>query len=247
MGGCLLYKKYIFNVKLFPLFINISRKPCLVVGGGVVGTRKVTTLLSAGADVTVVSRNLTDELEELKRLGKITHRAGDFSPEYVEGMLLCISAVDDPAVNHLVARCSREAGVPVNVVDQPELCDFYFPSIVSRGDLTIALSSGGVSPALIKRLRQEMEKHYGPEYAGVLKIMGFLREKLKGAGITGDRLARLLGDIAALPLAQAIREGKLRELSIQIDGVLASGKDKPAVDMGTVDWAQIVSEGVSDE
>ena len=199
-------------MNLLPISLKISGKHCLVVGGGAVGTRKVFALLAADAIVTVVSREFSPKLEELDRRGEVTLIQKNFEPEVLDDVFLCISAVDDRETSTQVMEACRSRGVLVNVADMPDMCDFYFPAVVSRGDLSIAVSTGGVSPAMARRIRQDLEAHYGPEYAGVLRVMGSIRESLRESGIVGDRLAEIMGKIASLPLARVIIEGSLRDV-----------------------------------
>jgi siroheme synthase-like protein len=213
---------------LFPMFVRLSGRDALVVGGGAVGTRKVMSLLAAGSSVTVVSPAVTKELGELIAAGRVSHVEGTFVPEHLEGRFLCVSAVDDPKVGEAVSREARRCGVLVNVADDPELSDFFFPAIVSRGDLVIAVSSGGVSPTQTKKIRELLEEQLGPEYGAVTRIMGGVRESLRGAGIGGERLSIVMDRTAALPLARMIAEGREGEIAALVKGVLAdAGVDAP--------------------
>jgi len=193
---------------LFGMFIELAGRKCLVVGGGAVGTRKVEALLSAGANVSVVSREVTDELRRLIDEGRVVHHGGSFGPDNLAGMFMCVSAMDERAENEKVADCCRKRGVLVNVVDDPPLSDFFFPSVVRRGELVIAISSGGVAPSMSKKIRQDLEGRYGPEYESALLVMGRLRNRLREAGISGSRLASVMERAAALPLAEMISEGR---------------------------------------
>ncbi|MBN1572066.1 MAG: glutamyl-tRNA reductase [Deltaproteobacteria bacterium] len=205
---------------LFPMFIKLKGRKTLVVGGGEVGTRKAAALIESGADVTVVSPEVTDRLKRLIDEGKVKYVKGRFKEELLDDVFICVSAVGDDETDSEIERQCRGRGVLVNVVDVPERCDFYFPSVVSRGDLTIAISSGGVSPAMTKKIRQDMEVIYGPEYEGVIQLMGSIREYLRGAGLFGKRLSEVMGKVARLPLARIISEGKTKELNAVIDSLL---------------------------
>ncbi len=216
---------------LFGVFIELAGRPCLVVGGGAVGTRKVESLLDAGARVTVVSREITPEMKGLVDEGRADYISGSFVADHLTGVFLCISAMDERSENEVVANACRERGVLVNVVDDPALSDFFFPSLVRRGDLVIAVSSGGVAPSMVKRIRRDLERQYGREYAAVLVILGRLRERLKQAGVTGDELADAMGRAAALPLAEMISGGRDDEIIRGIRGGLADGGVRAAVDL----------------
>src|SRR5688500_13129109 len=129
-----------------PIFLNIKNKTCLVVGGGEVATRKIMLLLQAGAQVSVVSPELDTALNEHLARGKITHCAEYFQPEHLENIVLVIAATNNRTANQQVSAAAQQRQIPVNVVDNPDLCTFIMPSIVDRSPLLIAISSGGQSP-----------------------------------------------------------------------------------------------------
>ena len=163
----------------YPMMVDLAGRRCLVVGGGRVAERKVALLLEAGADVAVVSPVVTPRIADLAargaiRLARRTVRSADLDRAF-----LAFAATDDAEVNQGVAREVRSAGGLVNVADAPEACDFHVPSVVRRGDLTIAISTGGGSPALAKRLRQRLEATIGPEYAAFLAALRELRARAK--------------------------------------------------------------------
>jgi precorrin-2 dehydrogenase/sirohydrochlorin ferrochelatase len=162
----------------------------VVIGGGNVAERKVARLLECGARVEVVSRELTPALAALSASGKIVHRDGLYEDSHLSGASLVIGATDDGAVNGRIAAAARRLGIPVNIVDDPPRCDFILPSVVERGDLQISVSTGGKSPALARKLREELEGHYGPEYAILLGILGDLRQKLLADPSQGDHQER---------------------------------------------------------
>jgi len=165
-------------MKYYPVYLDIKNKACLVVGGGDVGTRKVKTLLDCGAAVTVVSPKSTHELLKLAESGAISLKRRHFRNEDLEGMFLVIGATDDAELNQFLSREAFARNMLCNIADRPEACNFILPSIVNRGDLIIAVSTSGTSPAYAKTLRKELEKRFGPEYADFLGIMGELRAKL---------------------------------------------------------------------
>lgn len=165
-------------MRYYPLFLDISRRLCVVVGGGNVAERKVERLLACGASVEVVAQKLTPTLAAFAKEGRIVHRATDYAEVLIRGAFLVIGATDNDAVNGRISMDARALGIPVNIVDEPARCDFILPSIIERGDLAIAVSTGGKSPALAKKLRMELEDAYGQEYAILLRIMGELRERI---------------------------------------------------------------------
>ena len=170
-------------MKYYPVFWDIADKKCVVVGGGEVATRKVKRLLDCGAKVSVVSPELTSELAALKDANMISHIASEYLSEFIYGAALVIGATDDEKTNLVISSDAREKGIPVNIVDDPQKCDFILPSIVERGDLVIAIGTGGKSPALARHLREELESRYGVEYEIFLRILGDLRSQMtKNAG-----------------------------------------------------------------
>jgi len=159
----------------YPVSLNLERADCLVVGGGQVARRKIESLLEAGARVTVVSPEMLPEIEALEGV-KLVRR--QFRAEDLEGKFLVISATDDRAVNEAVAHGAKERDMLVNVVDVPKLCNFYVNSLVRRGDLAISISTGGASPALAKKIREDLDERYGEEYALLLALMREYRARI---------------------------------------------------------------------
>ncbi len=166
-------------MKYYPVFLDIWGKKCVVAGGGEVAARKVARLLDCGAKVLIVSPRLTPELTALKAESAIEHIAADYNIQYIEGAVLIIGATDDETINASISSDARSLGISVNIVDDPQKCDFILPSIVERGDLILAIGTGGKSPALARYLREEMEAVYGNEYAILLKVLGQLRGKME--------------------------------------------------------------------
>jgi len=160
---------------LYPIFLNLEDKPCLVVGGGQVAERKVNVLLEVGALVTVVSPEVTEEISALAGEGRVKHLKEAFREERLEGFSLVIGATDDFQVNRVVSEAARRKGIWVNIVDSPAESDFFVPSLVRRGGLTVAISTGGGSPAMAKKVRKELEAILGQEYATILGFLGKLR------------------------------------------------------------------------
>jgi precorrin-2 dehydrogenase/sirohydrochlorin ferrochelatase len=151
-------------MRYYPLFLDIARRLCVVIGGGSVADRKIARLLACGAFVEVVGTSLTPALAALKGEGKIVHRAAEYHEDQLRGAFLVIGATDNAAVNERIARDARAQGIPVNIVDDPDRCDFILPSIVERGALAIAVSTGGRARTG-QETRKELEGTYGPEYA----------------------------------------------------------------------------------
>jgi len=194
-------------VKTYPIFAVIEDKPCLVVGGGTVGERKVSDLLTAGARVTVVSRTLTPELAALADRGEIRYVPEDFTETQVEGMALVMAATDDRTVNARVSAAAQARGIWVNVADDPEYCTFIVPAQVRRGDLTLAISTGGASPALARQLREELQQHYGPEYGRYLDLLQRVRTRLLTERRAHPDNGPLFHRLVHSPLKEAVAQG----------------------------------------
>src|SRR3990170_8416323 len=155
-------------MSLFPIFVKLEGRPVLLVGAGPVGESKIGGLLSAGAVVTVVAPDATPAIQTLAGDGKIFWHQRTFDPSDLNGITLVVAAVSKDVAG-LIYDQAQIRGVLVNSVDDPDNCDFYYPSVVNRGDFQIAISTAGHSPALAQRIRVELEQQFGPEYADWVK------------------------------------------------------------------------------
>ncbi|KQC05951.1 MAG: hypothetical protein APR62_08865 [Smithella sp. SDB] len=205
-------------MKYYPIFLNIRDKKCVIVGGGEVAARKAERLIDCGADVFVISPRLSPELAELDKKDMICHIAAEYTDYFINGAALVIGATDDEKINARVADDARTKGIPVNIVDDPKRCDFILPALVKRGDLAIAIGTGGKSPALARHLRQEMENKYGKEYEILLNILGNLRAKMeKNAGVGKDWFSSLMAE-GILESIKAMDFKKVKEIVKKITG-----------------------------
>ncbi|HHW41979.1 MAG TPA: bifunctional precorrin-2 dehydrogenase/sirohydrochlorin ferrochelatase [Syntrophomonadaceae bacterium] len=159
--------------------LKLGGQRCLVVGGGAVAERKVKSLLECRAKVTVVSPELVQGLSERVAKGELLHKNRGFEPHDLDGMLLVIAATDDEELNARVAELCRKRGIPVNVVDNPELSTFFVPASLRRGPICISVSTGGASPLMARRIREYLESQLGPELGELAVILGALREQMK--------------------------------------------------------------------
>jgi precorrin-2 dehydrogenase/sirohydrochlorin ferrochelatase len=208
-------------VKYYPLFLDITDRRCIVVGGGDVAERKVGRLLDFGASVVVVGKTLTPGLATMKKEGRINHIDTDYEKAFIDGALLVIGATDRDDVNAKISRDGKEKGILVNIVDDPDKCDFVLPSLLKQGDLLIAISTGGKSPALAKKLREEMEQLFGTEYQTLLEVMGQLREKLVVKGRSSDENRRLFESVVHSDILKHIRDeswDKVKKIIYDITG-----------------------------
>ena len=158
----------------------------MVVGGGEVAQRKVEALSEAGGRVKIIAPSLTPQLSEMARTGTIEAILRPFAAGDLRGSFLAIAATDDPNTNKMVTAEARRRRVLLNVVDQPQAGSFIVPSVVRRGNLTLAVSTGGASPALSRRVREEMEDYLGPEYALLAEIAGRVRRRLWRRGVVSS-------------------------------------------------------------
>jgi precorrin-2 dehydrogenase/sirohydrochlorin ferrochelatase len=216
-------------VKTYPIFAVIEDKPCLVVGGGHVGQRKVHDLLAAGARVTVVSRTLTPELAAMASRGEIRYLPEDFSETQVEGMALVMAATDDPEVNARVSAAAQARAIWVNVADEPEHCTFIVPAQVRRGDLTLAISTGGGSPALARQLREELQLQFGPEYGPYLNLLQRVRARLLAERRAHPDNGPLFHHLVRSPLREAVARGDRAWVAKVLHEVLGSVLSTPVL------------------
>jgi siroheme synthase-like protein len=184
------------SAPLLPVFVKLERRPCLVVGGGVIGLQKVRSLLECGANVTVVAPDALDEIRDLAERGKIAWRRRCYTSEDVLAQQLVIAATNDPKVNHTIHDDGVAAGVLVNAVDDPPFCDFYFGSLVRRGPLQIGISTAGESPALAQRLRHQLEALLDKGTGPWLERLGALRREVLTAHPAGEKRNGLLRALA---------------------------------------------------
>lgn len=162
----------------YPALLELQGRRCVVVGGGPVAEGKVQALLEAGAEVTVISPEVTGALQALADEGQITHLARRYRPGDLAGAFLAICATDEREVHERAWQEAIAAGILINIVDNPSRCTFIAPSVVRRGDLIVAISTSGKAPALAVRLRERLEHVLGDEYARFLEIAGALRAPL---------------------------------------------------------------------
>src|SRR3990170_4648140 len=200
-------------MRYYPIFLDIKGKSCVVIGGGNVAERKVLSLLDAGAKVLVISPKLTPALKKLANKKKIGYCPKAYEKGNLKGFFLAYSATNDQKVNRDVFNEAKRQGVLLNVVDVPELCNFIVPSVVERGDLLIAVSTSGKSPAMAKKIRKKLEKEFGHEYAVFLEIMGKIRDKVLTRSKESDKNKRLFERLVNSPLIEWIKEGKKKEIN----------------------------------
>ncbi len=185
-------------MSLFPMFVKLDGRRCLVIGAGSVGEAKIESLLATAATVRVVAPKATPKVREWAREGRIEWQAREYVPADLAGAFLVIAATSSRALHDEIYAEAKSRGVLCNTVDEPERCDFYFPAVVRRGDLQIAISTGGLSPALAQRLRKELEEQFGPEWEAWVAQLGRTREELMSLPMPPEQRKRLLHRYASL-------------------------------------------------
>jgi len=211
--------------RYYPLMVDLTGRRCLVVGGGVVAERKVRALLEAGGEVLVVSPALTPGLEALKREGRIVHLARPYQPGDLAGSFLVFGATDDHRVNRRLADEAKAAGVLANMGDSPTSGTFLAPAVLTRGDLVIAISTGGDSPALARKIREDLESVYGEEYAELLNVLERVRERAKREVADQGRRRALLERAVESDLLRVIRTGDVAGVERIVEGLFDGPPD----------------------
>ncbi|MEI6134945.1 MAG: bifunctional precorrin-2 dehydrogenase/sirohydrochlorin ferrochelatase [Desulfomonile sp.] len=193
----------------YPLMMNLQNKRVIVIGGGRVAFRKTTGLLDSGALVVVISPKLISEMERLKNEEKIEWKEALFDESILDDYrdaILIFGTTDDRQVNLHIYKAAFRRRLPCNIADVPDLCTFIVPAVISQGDLMIAVSTGGASPALARKIREELEKQYGPEYGKMTKLMGDLRKRVLNSSCDSDENRKLFSEIVDSELLEAIRQ-----------------------------------------
>jgi siroheme synthase-like protein len=187
-------------MSLFPIFVKIEGRLIVVVGGGNIAETKIPSVLAAGARIRLVAPSITPQIAEWVRFGKIDWLPKQFEAVDLNGAFIVIAATSAPGVNEAVFREAEARGTLCNAVDDLEHCHFYYGSVVQRGDLQIAISTNGKSPALAQRLRTEFEADFGPEYEVWLQWLGAAREALRASGPSSETSKKLLHELASRPM-----------------------------------------------
>lgn len=181
---------------LFPVFIKLAGRACAVVGAGSVAESKIASLLESGAQVTVVAPNANEEIKGLAVSRRIRWIPRKFTASDLNSVFLVVAATSDSEVNRAVFHEARERGVLCNSVDDPPNCDFYFPAVVRRGPLQIAISTSGESPALAQRIRREVEDSLDTSFGDWIEEIGERRREIIAALPPSDDRKRLLHRLA---------------------------------------------------
>lgn len=188
---------------LFPMFLKLKGRQCLVVGAGKIGEPKIGGLLETSARIRVVALDASPAVREWARAGKIELELRAFSAEDLDGAFLAAVATNSRSLNERVYHAAQRRGVLCNVVDVPDLCDFFYPAIVRRGDLQIAVSTSGQSPSLAQKIRQQLEKQFGPGYGAWVAKLGETRKLILASDLDKERKLDLLHSLASREALEA--------------------------------------------
>ena len=182
---------------LFPMFMKLEGKRCLVVGAGKIGEPKIDGLIDTGAVIRVIALEASETVKEWARVGVISLELRNFSAEDLDGVFLVVVATSSNDLNRFVYHEAQQRGVLCNVVDVPDVCDFYYGAVVRRGDLQIAVSTNGNSPSLAQRLRQQIERQFGAGYGRWVAELGATRELILASQLEPERKRELLHSLAS--------------------------------------------------
>jgi precorrin-2 dehydrogenase/sirohydrochlorin ferrochelatase len=203
--------------------LDLSGKTVLVVGGGRVAQRKIETLLRCGAEIRLVSKEVTATLQKMIADGMVAYAGADFDPNCLREVSLVIAATDHAEMNRRVSKEAKRLGLLVNAVDQPADCNFIVPSVVQRGDLVIAVSTMGKSPALAKQIRKDLEAQFDGAYGIFLVLMGIVRKRVLGLGLPQEENSRVFENLVSSEILQAIREDNLDAVASALERILPAG------------------------
>jgi precorrin-2 dehydrogenase/sirohydrochlorin ferrochelatase len=202
------------HTRYYPLFVSLHERVCLVVGGGSVAERKIRTLQSHGASIRVVAPSLTAWLKAQLELNRIDHLGTGYESSHLNGVDLVFVATDNLALNQQVAADAQIRRIWCNMATDPHLGSFVVPAVVERGPLSIAISTAGVSPAAARRIREDLEQQFGPEWGPYLVLLGSIRTAIQRKQLGTEENQRLFKEIAQLPLLDWLRDGQ-REPALQ--------------------------------
>jgi precorrin-2 dehydrogenase/sirohydrochlorin ferrochelatase len=185
------------------MFLKLEGRQCLVVGAGKIGEPKIGGLLETGARIRVVSLDASPTVREWAHAGKIELELRAFLAEDLDGAFLAVVATNSRSLNERVFHEAQRRSVLCNVVDVPDLCDFFYPAVVRRGDLQIAISTAGQSPSLAQKIRQQLEKQFGPGYAAWVAELGETRRLILASDLDKERKLELLHTLASREALEA--------------------------------------------
>ena len=221
-------------MSLFPIFLKLTGRPCIVIGAGEIAESKIDSLLTAEARVTVIAPAASERIAAMADAGEVVWQRREYASGDLVGHFLAVAATNDSAVNRAVFAEAEAAGILINAVDDPPFCDFYFPSVVRRGDLQIAISTAGASPALAQRLRKEIDALLPLDTGEWLAELGNLRREVLQREPANDARRELLHQLARRDLCgfdgcptRAMARRHAQSNSIQPNPIPTQDEPKP--------------------
>jgi len=222
-------------MRYLPINLDIRGKKVVVVGGGSVAARKCLALIAAGARVTVIAPALAPPLGDLAEEAQLIHLPRKFKAGDLAAAFLVFAATDSRKVNRDVAKEAKSRGIPADIADSPDLCDFTSPATISRDELLITVSTGGVAPALAGKIREELEERFGPEYAELIKILGRVREKLLTEKVNSQYNKKVLRTLVDQELPALIKKGAFTEIDNMLRKICGPGFNLAELGLGEKD------------
>ncbi|MFH2123016.1 MAG: bifunctional precorrin-2 dehydrogenase/sirohydrochlorin ferrochelatase [Pseudomonadota bacterium] len=213
----------------YPINLNISGQLCVVVGGGTVATRKITSLLACDAKIRVISPELSARLKQFVDQDKLEWFPRVYMPGDLQGTTLAFALTDHPDVQRQIAIEAKELGIPINVGDNPNACTFQTAATIRRGDLLISVSTGGGSPALAATIRKELETQYGPEYGDLVKLLSMIRQLTVGQSSSQEKQKLLLARILKTNILALLRDKKWQLLYEKLPEILPQEINVPSL------------------
>ncbi|MBT6231690.1 MAG: bifunctional precorrin-2 dehydrogenase/sirohydrochlorin ferrochelatase [Candidatus Scalindua sp.] len=204
--------------KFYPIHLDVTGKKCVIIGGGKVAYRKACSLKESGADVVVVSPEVCPEMDNEEGLVLIKEV---YEESFLDGALLVIAATDNEAVNKMVTLDAEKRNIIVNVVDYPERCSFIVPSTINRGDLCISISTGGASPAVAKRIREELEAAFGKEYEEYLDLLTKMRSLAMSTVEESEKRRKVLQRLAEKDIFDAVKSEGVKSAEAKMRDVIS--------------------------
>lgn len=201
---------------LYPIYLKLAGQLCLVVGGGKVAERKVGSLLECGARVRLVSPAVTSQIEEWANQGKLELRQRQYQTGDLEGAFLVFAATNQEKVNRRVSEECLSRNLVVNVVDDPPRCNFFVPSVIRRGKLSIAISTSGASPALAAKIRRQLERQFGPEYEEFMEILADLRRQVLAGEADIQQRKQIFSHLVESDILDLLRRKKYGQVKERI-------------------------------
>ena len=204
----------------YPINVNIADRLCLVVGGGAVAVRKIESLLQSRARIRVVSPEARGKISALAAVGAIEWLRREYRGGDLEGVFLVFAATSQPAVQQQIAEQAKKAGVLLNSADSPDQCDFQVPAKIRRGDLLIAVSTGGASPALSAQIKHRLYLEFGPEYGDLVELLARIRRHVVDRSGLSETNKELFEKLLEEPLAEMIRAGQWEKIRSRLEAIL---------------------------